>query len=114
MPFVPQGSWNDPGFEECYSQTCFKTYGLRIFQSSYVLVYGAGLYSFFNNYDSACILTTNCQEHMVSLTRSEGIYIFALNTVATTDMVEVDDTALVPALMNANWFCHTVVIFEFP
>lgn len=106
--------WNDPTFSECFAQTCYKTWGLRIYQSSYILIYGAGLYSFFNNYDSACILTSNCQEHMVSLIRSEAVYIYTLNTVATSDLVEVDGTALVPALANANWFCHTVAIFEFP
>lgn len=114
-PFYPISEpWNDPEFTECFAQTCYKTYGLRIYQSSYVFLYGAGLYSFFNNYDSACILTTSCQEHMVSLERSEGIYIYTHNTVATTNLVEVDNTALVPALMNENWFCDTVAIFEFP
>ncbi|KAF2099288.1 family 55 glycoside hydrolase [Rhizodiscina lignyota] len=114
VPYAPRSDYYDPTFSECFQQTCYKTFGLRIYNSAYILIFGAGLYSFFNNYDSACLLTSNCQEHMVSLEKSEAIYIYNLNTIAATDMVEVDKVALVPNIPNANWFCHTVSIFEFP
>lgn len=114
VPFPVNPAYEDPTFSECYQVTCYKTYGLRIINSAYVLIYGAGLYSFFNNYDSSCLLTNNCQEHMVATIQSEAVYIYALNTIGTTNMVEVDNVALVPALPNGNWFCNTVAIFKYP
>lgn len=105
-PFAPLTAWSDPTFSNCFTPTCYKTFGLRFFNSTYVLVYGAGLYSFFNNYDSGCILTLNCQQNMVSLEQSEGIYLFALNTEASEHMVEVDLVELVPQAANTNGFCQ--------
>lgn len=113
-PFAPTTTYSDPDFASCFSATCYKTWGLRFYNSTYALVYGAGLYSFFNNYDSSCLLTENCQQNMVSLEQSEGIYLYALNTEASTYMVEVDSVSLVPEVANTNGFCQTVVLFEYP
>ena len=112
--FQPQTAYSDPTFDECYQATCYKTFGLRFFNSTYIFVYGAGLYSFFNNYDQGCLITESCQIMMVSLEQSEGIYVYALNTKAATNMVEIDQVAIVPQAANANGFCQTVAIFEYP
>ena len=88
--------------------------GLRIYNSTYILVYGAGLYSFFDNYDSGCLLTSSCQQNMVSIEASEGIYLYALSTEGAQNMVEVDGVALVPEGLNGNNFCDTVAVFEYP
>lgn len=112
--FQPLEEWSDPGFENCFLPTCVKTYGLVIQNSTYVFNYGAGLYSFFNNYDSGCITTTNCQQYMVSIKNSEAIYLFGLNTVAAQTLVEVDGVSLVPEGANVNTFCRTIALFEYP
>lgn len=114
VPFPANSYYDDPMFEECYQVTCYKTWGLSFVNSAYVFIYGAGLYSFFNNYDSSCLLVNGCQEHMVRSLKSQAIYVYALNTIGATDMVEVDDVALVAALPNGNWFAYTVSIFQYP
>lgn len=113
-PYTPQAAWSDPTFEECYQSICPKTFALRFFNSTYSLIYGAGFYSFFNNYDSGCLLTRNCQSLMVSLEQSQAIYIYGLSTVAAENMVEVDFVALVPQAYNSNSFCSSVSLFEYP
>lgn len=113
-PFQPLTNWYDPEFSNCYSAACYKTFGVRFYNSTYVFVYGLGLYSFFNNYDSGCLITANCQENMVSMEDSEAIYLYALNTKASATMVEVDLTELVPQSANSNGFCDTLAIFEYP
>lgn len=113
-PFAPTTTYSDPDFSNCFLPTCYKTFGLRFFNSTYILVYGAGLYSFFNNYDSGCLLTLNCQQNIVSLEQSEGIYVYALSTEASENMVEVDMVELVPQAANKNGFCQTVALFEYP
>jgi glucan 1,3-beta-glucosidase len=112
--YQPLEEWSDPGFEDCFLVTCAKTYGLVIKNSTYIFNYGAGLYSFFNNYDGGCIVTANCQQYMVTIEESEAIYLFALNTVAAQTMVKVHGVSLVPAGANVNTFCHTLALFEYP
>lgn len=112
--FQPDTRYSDPTFANCFAVTCFKTWGLRIFNSTYIYAYGAGLYSFFNNYDSGCLLTENCQTDMVTIEESEGIYLYALSTKAAFNQVQVDGVELVPEAANLNTFCQTLAIFEYP
>ncbi|KAK4998198.1 hypothetical protein LTR66_002539 [Elasticomyces elasticus] len=113
-PFPPNAAYSDPTFSNCFIATCYKTYGLRIFNSTYIFNYGAGLYSFFNNYDQGCLLTESCQENMVAVVESEGIYLYALTTKASTNQVTVDDVAIVPEAANVNGFGQTLAVFEYP
>lgn len=113
-PFGPVAQYSDPNFSECFLPTCYKTYGLFIFNSTYLFMYGGGLYSFFNNYDQGCLLTENCQQFIFGMEQSEGIYMYALSTKASDNMVEIDKVAVVPQAANRNGFCQTVAIFEYP
>ena len=116
--FTPQPQWDDPTFAECsiYFDRCIKAFGLRIYNSTYIFNYGAGLYSFFENYDVTCALSThNCQDLMVSIEQSEGIYLYALNTIGTVNMVEVDQIPVVPSVANPSFsFVNTLALFEYP
>lgn len=112
--FQPEERYSDPTFENCFLPTCPKTYGLVVKNSTSLFNYGAGLYSFFNNYDSGCLITENCQQFMVLVEKSEGVYLYGLSTKAAAIMVEVDGVALVPEGANVNTFCRTVAVFEYP
>lgn len=115
VPYAPLTTkWNDPTFENCFAATCFKTFALRIYNSTDIIVHGLGFYSFFDNYDSACLLTSNCQQNIIDVEKSEGIWLYALNTVGASNMVQVDNVAVVPAAANENSFCDTVAVFEYP
>lgn len=50
VPFDSLARWNDPSYARCTTAACRKSWALRILKSRQVLVYGAGLYSFFENY----------------------------------------------------------------
>jgi glucan 1,3-beta-glucosidase len=110
----PLENRSDPSFESCFLPTCAKTYGMAFKNSTSIFNYGAGLYSFFNNYDSGCLLTTNCQQFMVAVEQSEGMHLYGLNTVGVEVMVEVDGVAVVPEGANTNGFSETVAVFEHP
>lgn len=113
-PFPPNSLYSDPTFGACFKATCFKTFGLRIYNSSYIYLYGAGMYSFFNNYDSGCLVTSNCQQTMVSVEMSEAIYLFVVNTVGAETMVQVDGVPIALNGLNVNGFTDTVALFEYP
>jgi hypothetical protein len=59
-PFSVVSSLNDPTFSNCASQSanCFDAWALRIINSKIVLIYGAELYSFFDNYDGSKYLVS--------------------------------------------------------
>ncbi|KAL4806540.1 pectate lyase superfamily protein-domain-containing protein [Aspergillus unguis] len=111
VPFTPQDSWNDPDFEHCTTDECKKAWGLRVMNSSDVFVYGAGLYSFFDNYKQTC-LDGSCQENMVQVDCSD-VHIFGLSTIASTNMIaSTDGSSLVPQEGNESTYCSTIALFE--
>jgi len=114
VAFAANPTYSDPTFQYCFQDICYKTWGLRVYSSTYIFIYGAGLYSFFQNYDSTCLLTESCQENAVSLEESEAIYIFGLYTIGMENLVQVDGTDLIPDGENINTFGQSVAIFEFP
>ena len=114
VAFQVNPAYDDPTFQYCFQDICYKTYGLRIYNSTYIFIYGAGLYSFFQNYDSTCLLTASCQEIPASFEKSEAIYLFGLYTIGSESMVQVDGTDLAPDGANMNTFGESVALFEFP
>ena len=115
-PFVPNAAFTDPTFGNCGGRgSCAKAWGLRVIESSDVFVYGAGLYSFFDNYAQECLATESCQEHMVDVEAAEGeagVWVFGLSTKASTSMVSSGGVGLVPQGDNRSNFCSTVAGFE--
>ena len=110
--FSPNSAFTDPTFGTCTDELCKKTWGLRVVESSDVFVYGAGLYSFFDNYQQECLATESCQENMVSLECSSSVYLYGLSTKAATNMVLVDGTSQALQSDNTNGFCQTVALFQ--
>lgn len=114
--FTPQPGppWNDPTFDECFLRTCFKTIAVRFYNSTYIYSYGAGLYSFFQNYDSTCIGTSNCDQYRVYIEQSQGIYFYNFASIAAENMFLVDDVPLVPSVDNYATFASGIVGFFYP
>jgi len=105
-------AWNDPFFDQCTTATCYKTYGLRIVDSNRVFVYGAGLYSFFDNYDQGCLITENCQEYMIQLDNSSEIYLYNPQTKASANIIAIDGVAVLSNQGLQSSFCQGAVYFE--
>jgi glucan 1,3-beta-glucosidase len=111
-PFTPQTKWNDPDFSYCKTDGCRKAWGLRVMNTSDMYVYGAGLYSFFENYDQNCLATESCQENMVEVDCSD-VRIYGLSTKASTNMITSSSgKGLVPQDENRSNFCSTIALFE--
>jgi glucan 1,3-beta-glucosidase len=59
VPYVLNSALHDPDFgTSCAGQAgnCRNAWGLRVINSQNILVYGAGLYSFFDNYSTSTYL----------------------------------------------------------
>ncbi|KAB5515493.1 glycoside hydrolase family 55 protein [Coniochaeta sp. 2T2.1] len=115
-PFPPHADFNDPDFSvSCpdNSPACSRAWGLRVVDSKDVFVYGAGLYSFFDNYDQTCLQTQSCQENMLSVEGGgAGVHVFGLSTKASTNMVTVGGKGVALDQDNRNNFCATLALFS--
>jgi glucan 1,3-beta-glucosidase len=114
--FPPVASFNDPTFSNP-STTAVNAdgWGLRILSSSAINVYGAGMYSFFNNYNVHCSDQGNgeaCQSRIFSVEKSTGVSVYNLNTVGTTAMITLDGTDVAQYSDNLNGFIDTIALFR--
>ncbi|KAH7360471.1 1,3-beta glucanase [Rhexocercosporidium sp. MPI-PUGE-AT-0058] len=109
-PFRSQALYTDPTFAG--SSAVNKAWGLRIVDSDDIFVYGAGLYSFFDNYSQVCLDTASCQDNMVSVENSAGIHMYGLSTKAAVNMVTLDGKSAALDKDNRNNFCAAISYFE--
>ena len=109
-PFAPQTAIGDPTFASCGSdESCKKTEGVYITGSSGVLIYGAGLYSFFDNWGQDCLNTDNCQTNIFEVDNSQGVSVFALTTIGTVNMITANGNSQALASDNKNNYGSTVL-----
>lgn len=119
LAFKSNAKFSDPDFAECKAGdlTCKMTLGIRVVDSTGILVYGAGLYSFFNNYAQECLTsgggTDNCQQNMVLVDEcSSDVYFYGLSTKAAVNMLNIGNTPAILGADNPGTFCSTVAVAE--
>ena len=113
---------NDPNFTGYYCPngspaTCAMAFGVRILASTNIFIVGAGLYSFFNNYDTSCNMQSrgsDCQTQIFTYdsARTTQIYAYDLNTIGSVSMVQRDVTSLAKNTDNWNVFPSTINLFR--
>jgi hypothetical protein len=111
VPFRVNPLFSDPDLTKGASLVK-KAWGLRVLDSSDIFVYGAGLYSFFDNYAQECLLTQNCQTNMVSIESSSNVQLLGLSTKAAYNMVTLNGQSAALDQDNRNNFCATIAFFE--
>ncbi|KAI1433392.1 glycoside hydrolase family 55 protein [Xylaria sp. CBS 124048] len=106
--------YDDPNFKEtCLgpSQKCARTWGMRITNSSDILVLGAGMYSFFDNYTQDCVGEQNCQDNMISIENSQ-VDMYGISTKASVNMLLLDGKPIAQDKDNRNTFCAAIAKYE--
>ncbi|KAI0434204.1 putative exo-beta-1,3-glucanase [Xylaria sp. FL1042] len=117
-PFPITASINDPDFAtSCsgVSGNCAESWGLRIIDSSDFFIYGAGHYSFFNNYDTSCSTVSageNCQSRIVSLENVSNINIYGLNTIGSLSMLDRDGSSVASWEDNVNVYPSNIMLYR--
>ncbi|RFU74993.1 glycoside hydrolase family 55 [Trichoderma arundinaceum] len=117
VPFTTNSRYADPDWSKCTTSTCARTWGIRIVNSSNTLIYGAGMYSFFNNYNlnqptgSACVDFNNCQDNMIDIQNSQ-VKLFGISTKASISMINLNGQQAVFDRDNRDTFCGTIASFE--
>jgi glucan 1,3-beta-glucosidase len=106
VPFTKNDKYFDPDMSKTSS-----AWAVRIVDSSSLWNYGAGTYSFFDNYDQKCVVGQNCQEHINEIESSSNINIFGLSTKASVNMISSGGKGLLTDADNRSNFCATLAIF---
>lgn len=96
-PFHTPQWIGDPVFDMCGSNTtsCNMAWAIIIRDSNFIFIDGAGLYSWFQNYNQACVNTKNCQQRLINIYNT-GSMLF--NHIVTIGSVEV----VTPGISNQN------------
>ena len=118
-PFPAENYLSDPDFwTDCRNtnsiEPCESSWAMRIINSTGVVTYGAGLYSFFDSYDHTCSRdnsTRNCQERVLSVEDSR-VKFLGLSTVASRVMVHQDGVDLILAKNNNSTFADTLALYH--
>lgn len=113
-PYPTNSTLKDPEYSTCLSGNC-DALGLRVLDSENILIYGAGLYSFFNNYSTDCSTfptPENCQSEIFSVEGSTSdLTVYTLSTVGTTNMIVKDGTSLAVVSDNLDTYAATIAYF---
>jgi len=114
VPFTAVSSLSDPTFTATKGSNTANAWGLRILNSTGAFIYDAGLYSFYNNYDTGCGNPGNgeaCQKRVFDVSDST-ISVYNLNTVGVSDTITVDGVDEALYSDNLNGYIDTVALFR--
>ncbi|KAF2396277.1 glycoside hydrolase family 55 protein [Trichodelitschia bisporula] len=108
-PWTPDSRIGDPTFGSSVDRDN-RAWGLRIVDSSDVVLFGGGLYSFFDNYDQVCVGEQNCQNRIISVEGTvSGLELYGLSTKASVSMVSTEGNGFTVAdADNRSNFCATL------
>ncbi|KAL2836422.1 pectate lyase superfamily protein-domain-containing protein [Aspergillus pseudoustus] len=119
IPFTPNPAIHDPDFAaSCEGSSqghCEVGWGLRVVDSHDLSVYGAGLYSFFDNYDATCSAygsDHNCQNSIFSIEGDSSITVYNLNTLGAQSMVNRNGESLASYSDNIGVFTNNIAYFK--
>lgn len=102
----------DPVFSHCTDPTskrCAVSWAVRILNSANIFLYGAGLYSWFQEYSQQCVLDENCQDRVFEISSSRSIWIYNLITKASLEMISPQGGVAVLAKDNKVNYCNIVM-----
>ncbi|ROT41090.1 glucan 1,3-beta-glucosidase [Sodiomyces alkalinus F11] len=110
---------HDPAVEANATLTvpCAMAWGLLVRDTRAFFVYGAGLYSFFNNYDTDCSREgygAICQQRIFGVTASSNpaVVVYNLNVVGARAMVTRDEEDIAWFDDNRAGFTSLIAVYE--
>ncbi|KAH9921800.1 beta-1,3-glucanase [Fomitopsis serialis] len=103
-PFAIESRYKDPTFPSGQSSA----WAVNVQDSHGILIFGAGLYSFFSSYGQACLKDSSCQSQLLNIDAQSSISVYSLSTVGVTHQLSVGGRGIVPSYENQNGFQSTM------
>ncbi|KAG1736747.1 glycoside hydrolase family 55 protein [Suillus lakei] len=107
-PFSISKVYDDPTFENGMTMA----WGLWVQSSIDIIVFGAGHYSFFQNYSTTCEGNTTCQTQMVNVDWTSSVSIYSLTTVGTTYQLSIEGNGIIYFANDSEGFSSTVTLWS--
>ena len=89
----------DPTFDDCNDDSCRSAWALRIINSTDIMIYSAGFYSFFQNNQLGCTPNEDCQTALIETSYSQGIWMYNIFTKGNIQIM-TPKGGLLPVLFN--------------
>ncbi|PCH38148.1 glycoside hydrolase family 55 protein [Wolfiporia cocos MD-104 SS10] len=106
-PFSIENSYNDPSFPSSQSAA----WALYVQSATDIIVFGAGHYSFYQNYVQTCLSTASCQDQIVSTDSSSSLYVYSLATVGASYQLSVGGSGVISQSDNPDGLQSTVTVW---
>jgi glucan 1,3-beta-glucosidase len=118
QPYPVNSALNDPDYNTiCPTGQRCDALGLRVLNSSNVLLYGAGFYSFFVSNNNSCSKDTNsvrdCQNRIISIEGSSTVRAYSLNEVGALQMLTIDGADKAAWTPNLSGYANTIGYFSY-
>ncbi|KAF8969934.1 exo-beta-1,3-glucanase [Flammula alnicola] len=107
-PFTSNATIGDPTF----SPTMPAAWALQVQSSTDIIIFGAGFYSFFQNFDQTCLNTNSCQTQIVNIDSTSSVTVYSLSTVATTFQFSINQNGIINQSGNVDGFASTVTAWS--
>ncbi|KAG1724556.1 glycoside hydrolase family 55 protein [Suillus lakei] len=102
-PYSTAASYSDPTF----SKSINMAWGMYIQTSSNIIIFGAGFYSFFQDYSQNCLTTNTCQVQIFNIDSASNVIAYSVSTVATTYQLSVLQNGVIHSSDNPDGFQET-------
>ncbi|KAF9218921.1 glycoside hydrolase family 55 protein [Gyrodon lividus] len=107
-PYSSVSTYHDPVF----SGSADMAWGMYVQSSSNVILFGAGFYSFLQNYDEACLITNACQAQIFNMDTASSVAVYSLSTVGATYQLSVGQKGVVNQDDNLDGFQETLTAWS--
>ncbi|KAF9239592.1 glycoside hydrolase family 55 protein [Melanogaster broomeanus] len=107
-PFSISSTYNDPTYENGMNMG----WALWVETSTNIIVFGAGHYSFFQNYGQTCLSNNTCQAQIVNTDSGSSITVYSLSTVGSTYQLSVLENGVINWDKDIDGFASTVTVWS--
>ncbi|KAH7912071.1 glycoside hydrolase family 55 protein [Hygrophoropsis aurantiaca] len=90
-PYSSNPTYHDPEFGNGIDNA----WALYVQNSQSIVVYGAGFYSFFQNYTQDCQADKTCQNQIVNVDWDSTVQVYSLSTAGTTYQLSVNEVGVI-------------------
>ncbi|KAF9532307.1 exo-beta-1,3-glucanase [Crepidotus variabilis] len=107
-PFSINSAFNDPAIPSNLKSS----WAVSISKSTDIIVFGAGLYSFFSNYNQDCITGSTCQSQIFNVDTTSSVTVYSLSTLGVTYQFSVGGAGVVNQSNNVDGYASTLTAWS--
>ncbi|EGO27229.1 glycoside hydrolase family 55 protein [Serpula lacrymans var. lacrymans S7.9] len=108
MPFVRNPQYHDPPLDPKKDMA----WALWVQSSENIVIFGAGLYSFFKNYSQDRLASHSCQEHIANIDSTSSVVVYSLSTLGSIYQISMNGKGVARWGDNVNGFASTVTLWK--